>query len=232
MVRAPAFHVHDLRTNFDRTRNLDRELNIEYMKNSLQLDSPEMDQIRACARENTIAVSLGFSEYDQGSVYIAQVLVGTDSEVKAHRRKMEPTHMERTVYGDASGECFDSVVALPFARVGHLSCWEHIQPLLKYYTYSLRDCTTVISDAGIQKMTTANGLLVSTPGGGSSAVFGPDGRRLTPEVESTVETILYADLDMDQILASKMFVDALGHLESAGFDAVECVQGQKAEGDS
>jgi nitrilase len=60
-------------------------------------------------------------------------------------------------------------------------------------------------------MKTANELLMSTPGGGSSAVFGPDGRRLMPEVESTVETILYADLDMDQILVSKMFGDVLGH---------------------
>lgn len=110
-----------------------------YIKNSIALDSPEMDQIKACAKSNSIAVSLGFSEHDNNSVYIAQVIIGSDGEIKSHRRKMKPTHMERTIFGDASGECFSGVVELPFARVGALSCWEHIQPLLKYFMISQRE---------------------------------------------------------------------------------------------
>jgi nitrilase len=55
---------------------------------------------------------------------------------------MKPTHMERTIFGDASGDCLASVVKLGTTgggggvSVGGLSCWEHIQPLLKYYTFS------------------------------------------------------------------------------------------------
>jgi nitrilase len=105
-----------------------------------------MDTIKACARENGIAVSLGFSENDDDSLYIAQVLIGADGEIKVHRRKMKPTHMERTIFGDAtgggeagSGSCLTSVAQLPFARVGQLSCWEHIQPLLKFNTISQRE---------------------------------------------------------------------------------------------
>ena len=53
------------------------------------------------------------------------------------RRKMKPTHMERTIFGDASGDCLAKIVNLPeVGKVGGLSCWEHIQPLLKYYTFS------------------------------------------------------------------------------------------------
>lgn len=52
---------------------------------------------------------------------------------------------------------------------------------------------------------------MSSPGGGCSAVFGPDGRRLTEPVDSTTEKIIYADLDMDQIVATKIFADATGH---------------------
>jgi predicted amidohydrolase len=45
--------------------------------------------------------------------------------------------MERTIFGDASGDCLAKVVDLPeVGKVGSLSCWEHIQPLLKYYTLS------------------------------------------------------------------------------------------------
>lgn len=118
---------------------LDVELNVAYAKNSLRLDSPEMKQIQESAKENKIAVSLGFSEKDNHSVYIAQVMIDPAGEIKFHRRKMKPTHMERTIFGDASGECFSSVAELPFARVGSLSCWEHIQPLLKYQTISQQE---------------------------------------------------------------------------------------------
>lgn len=100
----------------------------------MTVDGPELSKISECAREKNIAVSLGFSERDNNSLYIAQALIGPDGEVKVHRRKMKPTHMERTVFGDASGHCLQSVADVGFARVGSLACWEHIQPLLKYNT--------------------------------------------------------------------------------------------------
>ncbi|KAJ6031597.1 Carbon-nitrogen hydrolase [Penicillium herquei] len=243
------------------SRLLDVELGVTYVKNSLRLNSPEMKQIQLTAKTNSIAVSLGFSENDNNSVYIAQVLIGPDGQIVSHRRKMKPTHMERTIFGDASGECFASVAKLPFGRVGALSCWEHIQPLLKYHTISQREdihvaawpsltphsggpelwsiklvadsiwkgchaqsqtyaiesqsfvlhCTALITEAGVEKMRTSGGMGMSSPGGGSSAVFGPDGRRLTEPVNSTTETIIYSDLDLDQIIATKLFADATGH---------------------
>lgn len=52
---------------------------------------------------------------------------------------------------------------------------------------------------------------MSTPGGGSSAVFGPDGRQISEDVEGTQENILYADLNTDEILKSKSFLDVVGH---------------------
>jgi predicted amidohydrolase len=103
------------------------------------MGSPEMERIQACAREHGIAVSLGFSENDNNSLFISNVLIGADGAIKVHRRKMKPTHMERTVFGDASGHCLRSVAELPFGRVGSLSCWEHIQPLLKYNTISQKE---------------------------------------------------------------------------------------------
>ena len=72
-------------------------------------------------------------------------------------------------------------------------------------------CTALITGKGVERMNTGAGALMSSPGGGSSAVFGPDGRRLTEPVESTTETIIYANLDMDQIVATKIFADATGH---------------------
>ncbi|KAK5090025.1 hypothetical protein LTR05_000194 [Lithohypha guttulata] len=117
------------------TRNVDFELGVKYVKNSLVIDSAQMRRICEAAATNQINVSLGFSEREGNSVYIAQALIDENGKIVMKRRKMKPTHMERTIFGDASGDCLASVVALPDAgRVGGLSCWEHIQPLLKYYT--------------------------------------------------------------------------------------------------
>lgn len=72
-------------------------------------------------------------------------------------------------------------------------------------------CTSVFSQKAIDMMGTAGGPLFNSPGGGCSAVFGPDGRRLTKEIDATTEEMLYADLDMDLILGARCFVDACGH---------------------
>lgn len=93
-----------------------------------------MDEIRSCVARNNVTVSLGFSENDNNSLYIAQCTIGPDGDVQMMRRKLKPTHMERTIFGDASGASLTNVVATPVGRLGSLSCWEHAQPLLKYNT--------------------------------------------------------------------------------------------------
>ncbi|KAK3714675.1 hypothetical protein LTR37_007655 [Vermiconidia calcicola] len=119
------------------SRPVDFDLSVKYVQSSLRVDSAEMKTICAAAAEHQINVSLGFSEREGESVYIAQALINETGEIKMTRRKMKPTHMERTIFGDASGECLAKVIDLPdVGKVGGLSCWEHIQPLLKYYTFS------------------------------------------------------------------------------------------------
>ena len=99
-----------------------------------------MDKIRAHARDMNIAVSLGFSENENNSLYIAQALIDPSGDIALHRRKMKPTHMERTVFGDAGGTSLNNVVDVDgVGKVGALACWEHLQPLLKYHTISLRE---------------------------------------------------------------------------------------------
>jgi nitrilase len=119
------------------SRPVDFELGVKYVENSIAIGLPEFKQIQDAAAENGISVALGFSERSGNSVYIAQALIGDTGDILMKRRKMKPTHMERTIFGDASGDCLAQVVKLPMGvSVGGLSCWEHIQPLLKYYTFS------------------------------------------------------------------------------------------------
>lgn len=71
--------------------------------------------------------------------------------------------------------------------------------------------TTIITEKGIEAMATQNGAMMSTPGGGCSAIFGPDGRLLTASLEPTEEGIIYADLDFDAAIFAKSFLDVTGH---------------------
>lgn len=76
----------------------------KYRENSLRVDSEEMRRIRRAARDNQIYVSMGFSELDHATLYLAQVLISPDGSILNHRRKIKPTHVEKLVYGDGAGD--------------------------------------------------------------------------------------------------------------------------------
>lgn len=127
-------------THTRRARPLDPPLATKYIRNSLSYGSKEMDQICSSARRAKITVVLGFSENENNSLYISQCTISSSGSIIMKRRKFKPTHMERTVYGDAGGSSLNNVNQIEgVGRVGALSCWEHIQPLLKYHTISLRE---------------------------------------------------------------------------------------------
>ncbi|KAH7239566.1 hypothetical protein MRS44_015075 [Fusarium solani] len=108
----------------------------EYFQNSLERESPEMDRIRDAVREAGVFIVLGYSERYKGTLYIAQSFIDETGTIVHHRRKIKPTHVERAIYGDGQGESLKTVVPSKFGRIGGLNCWEHSQPLLRYYEYS------------------------------------------------------------------------------------------------
>jgi len=72
-------------------------------------------------------------------------------------------------------------------------------------------CTAVLTEKAIEANRTAGSPLMGAPGGGSSAIFGPDGRRLTEPLGEKEEGIIYADLDLDELTRIKMFAHCTGH---------------------
>ena len=111
---------------------------VPYHQNCLVKGSDAYETICAAAKDNNIYVSLGASERDHGSLYISQFLIGPDGDTLVARRKLKPTHMERTVFGDGDGSDLQ-VVETELGRVGQLNCWEHLQPLTKYAMYSMHE---------------------------------------------------------------------------------------------
>jgi hypothetical protein len=109
----------------------------KYRENSLPSDSEEMRRIREAARNNKIFVSLGYSEVDLASLYTTQIMINPAGDIINHRRKIKATHVERLVFGDGTGDTTESVMDTEIGRIGHLNCWENMNPFLKAYAASL-----------------------------------------------------------------------------------------------
>ena len=106
-----------------------------YFNNSMEVDSPEFKRLTKAANDLNIWLSFGFSERDGGSLYISQALIDNEGQIALNRRKLKPTHVERTVFGDGDGSDL-KVCETTIGNIGMLNCWEHLQPLSKYAMYS------------------------------------------------------------------------------------------------
>ncbi|MBR1176986.1 carbon-nitrogen hydrolase family protein [Bradyrhizobium sp. KB893862 SZCCT0404] len=115
-----------------------------YFDNSLAYGSPAAERLAKAAKDNKMMVVMGHSERDGGSLYMGQWIIGADGETIAFRRKLKPTHVERTVYGEGDGRDL-SVFDTPLGRVGALCCWEHLQPLSKYAMYAQNEQVHIAS---------------------------------------------------------------------------------------
>lgn len=103
---------------------------VSYFRNALRRESAEMAKICAAAREHGIIVVLGYAEVEGGTLYMAQSIIDDEGRVLAHRRKLKPARVERSVFGQGDGADL-AVVDTRLGRVGALCCGEHFQPLLK-----------------------------------------------------------------------------------------------------
>jgi len=120
------------------------EIVMAHRLNAITVDGPEMRAVGEAAKRAGIWVTLGFAERDRGSIYCAQALLDDRGQVVMTRRKLRPTHMERTVWGE--GPVTDlKVVDTPLGRIGALNCWENIQPLNRQGMYQLGEQIHVAS---------------------------------------------------------------------------------------
>jgi nitrilase len=108
----------------------------KYCENSPVAGGPEERALCEAARRNKIHVVMGLSERIGGSLYMAQWFISPKGKVVARRRKLKPTHVERSVFGEGDGaDIF--VTDTDVGKVGALCCWEHMQPLTKYAMFSM-----------------------------------------------------------------------------------------------
>ncbi|MFF2840540.1 carbon-nitrogen hydrolase family protein [Paenarthrobacter sp. NPDC057981] len=223
-----------------------------YYENSLEISSPQIRRIQQAAMDHEVSVVLGLSERNAGSLYISQVVIDETGRIQGLRRKFKPTHAERGLFGEGDGSDILTFDLPGVGRVGALSCWEHMQPLLKYTMNGLGEqihvaswpavtqpyyqpftaeayetinrmyamenqcfvlCSTAIFDhAGSTLMadTDAKRQLAHLHGG-TSRIYGPDGTELATPLAPSEEGVLYADIDLSDILTAKNVIDQVGH---------------------
>lgn len=112
--------------------------NHEYFKrlaaNSISVPGPEVDRLRAAARDHRILVSIGISERGPASVgclWNSNLLIGDDGQLLNHHRKLVPTFYEKLIWANGDGDGL-RVSDTAVGRVGMLICGENTNPLARY----------------------------------------------------------------------------------------------------
>lgn len=72
-------------------------------------------------------------------------------------------------------------------------------------------CTQVISEQNAEKNRIVGWPYPQLPGGGFSMIFGADSEPLCEPLPAGTEGILYADIDLEDKMKSKQFLDVVGH---------------------
>ncbi|MFM9709756.1 nitrilase-related carbon-nitrogen hydrolase, partial [Streptomyces galilaeus] len=83
--------------------------------NSLVVGSAQHRRIEDAARAHGIDVLLGFSEYEDGRIYMAQMLIDREGTTVMTRRKLKPSGREGGFYSPGTADRDLVVVDRPYA---------------------------------------------------------------------------------------------------------------------
>lgn len=95
--------------------------------NAVTIPGPAVSRLSEAARENHIIVCASVTERDGGSLYLTQLWFDTDGNLMGKHRKLRPTGVERSIWGEGDGSMMP-VFDTDIGRLGGLQCWEHMIP--------------------------------------------------------------------------------------------------------
>ncbi len=113
----------------------DREWFARFESQAIAVDGPDLDGVRAAAKEANTWVALGMTERAQGgTLYNAVVYIDAAGNVAGLHRKLVPTGAERLVWANGQGPML-TVVDIGGVKVASLICWENYMPLARAALY-------------------------------------------------------------------------------------------------
>lgn len=220
--------------------------------NSVEIGGDAVARIGEAARKAGAYVVMGVCERDGGTLYNSLLYFDDNGRLIGRHRKLQPTHVERTVWGRGDGS--DLVVYdTPLGKLGGLICWEHTMDLVRYTMAALGEQVHIaawpavtsithnphanifdnVTEAAVRHHALASQSFVicvqscldeqaveamgmkdrpdmMRPGGGWSAIIGPDGQIIAGPNRDK-EAIVYADIDLADIILAKYACDSAGH---------------------
>jgi len=125
-------------TEFD--SKMQKEMHAHYVRNAIQIEAGELDEITNLCRDRKISVYLGLIErpLNRGghSLYCSLVYIDAKGEIRSVHRKLQPTYDERLTWSPGDGNGLQ-VHPLKKFTVGGLNCWENWMPLPRTALYGL-----------------------------------------------------------------------------------------------
>ncbi len=111
-----------------------RDLFARYFESAIEVDGPEVDQVKSIASQHRIHLATGAIEREGNTLYCAMFLFGPEGTLLGHRRKLQPTALERVVWGMGTAR---DIVSWPteLGRIGGAICWENYMPLFRAALY-------------------------------------------------------------------------------------------------
>ena len=192
---------------------------LRYHDNSLVYGSALADRLAQAAKDHDIVVVMGHSEKQGGSLYMGQWIIGADGETIAQRRKLKPTHVERTVFGEGDGSDL-AVHDTPLGRVGALCCWEHLQPLSKYAMYAQNEQVHIAAWPSFSLYRGGAYALGPEVNNAASRIYAVEGSCFVLAPCATVSKEMVATLCGDDPMKRQLL------LEGGGFTAIYAPDGQ------
>lgn len=99
--------------------------------NSVELHSDATRLIGEAAKRAGCYVVIGISERAGSTLYNTLVYFNDAGEIIGRHRKLQPTNVERTVWGRGDGSDL-KIVDTEIGKLGGLICWEHSMDLARY----------------------------------------------------------------------------------------------------
>jgi nitrilase len=102
---------------------------------AVDVDGPDLDRVRAAARDAEVWVALGVTErLPSATLNNCVVYIDPTGAIAARHRKLIPTGGERLIWGNGQTHLL-TTVDLGGVRIGSLICWENYMPLARAAMY-------------------------------------------------------------------------------------------------
>lgn len=125
---------------------------VELYANAVDLPSDATRRIGNAARKAGAWVVMGLNERVGGTLYNTLAYFDHQGRLVARHRKLQPTNVERTIWGRGDGtDVF--VLDTPFGRLGGLICFEHTMDLNRYALTAMGQQVHVAAWPAISAMT-------------------------------------------------------------------------------